>query len=122
MLAPSTRPSDGLIVYSEALVLGVTRDPSVSVPTAIGAKPALTAMADPDEDPSGLWTQIRCCHSLPRIYLRYGLHSHHSSPGLHEHTQTALGRLPLTMRSEFFYLCTDQLGQHFITDSIATYL
>lgn len=42
------------MVYSEALMEGVTRDPSVSVPRAIGANPALTAMADPEEEPSGL--------------------------------------------------------------------
>ena len=54
ILAPSMIPIDALRVYSEALVDDVTRDPSVSVPRAIGAKPALTAMEDPEEEPSGL--------------------------------------------------------------------
>ena len=54
MLAPSMIPIDGFKVYSEALMEGVTSDPSVSVPRAIGANPALTAMADPEDEPSGL--------------------------------------------------------------------
>ena len=54
MLAPSTSPMEGFSVSSDALPEGVTRDPSVSVPRAIGAKPALTAILDPEEEPSAL--------------------------------------------------------------------
>ncbi len=43
----------GLIVDNEALVEGVTREPAVSVLTANGAKPALTAITHPDEEPRG---------------------------------------------------------------------
>ena len=62
-----TSPWLGLTVYREALVDGVTRDPSVSVPTAIGAKPALTAMAHPDEDPKGFFGRYQ---QDPNRYLR----------------------------------------------------
>lgn len=41
------------MVYTAALTAGVTREPMVSVPKAIGARPALTAMHDPDEEPRG---------------------------------------------------------------------
>ena len=54
MLTAEMRPWVGLSVYNEALVDGVTSDPSVSVPTDIGAKPALTAVAEPEEEPRGL--------------------------------------------------------------------
>ena len=65
MPVPSIRPIEGLMVYNEARIEGVTRDPTVSVPIARGAKPALTAMADPDEDPSGLYVRLgsRCVGS-----------------------------------------------------------
>lgn len=47
------RPMVGLIVYNAALSAGVIKEPIVSVPIAIGAKPAETAIAGPDDDPPG---------------------------------------------------------------------
>ena len=46
-------PMVGLIVYSAALDAGETRDAAVSVPIDTGTKPALTAIAGPDEEPLG---------------------------------------------------------------------
>jgi hypothetical protein len=51
--AVGTRPTVGLIAYKEALVAGVMIDPTVSVPRATGAKPALTDTAEPVEEPEG---------------------------------------------------------------------
>jgi len=42
------------MVNSAALVAGLTSDPQVSVPKAIGANPALTAIELPEDEPSGL--------------------------------------------------------------------
>ena len=53
MLVELTSPCVGLIVNNEALTAGVMREPMVSVPKLIGAKPALTAMQDPEEEPRG---------------------------------------------------------------------
>ena len=47
--APETRPMVGLIVYRAALVAGMLSEPSVSVPTEMGANPAATPTAEPDE-------------------------------------------------------------------------
>ena len=58
MLVGSISPCVGLIVNNEALTAGVIREPIVSVPKAIGAKPALTAMQDPDEDPRGFYVMF----------------------------------------------------------------
>lgn len=49
------RPIVGLIVYNAARPAGQTSDPLVSVPMAIGAYPAETPTAEPDEDPDGFW-------------------------------------------------------------------
>jgi len=46
-----TRPIVGFIVYSEALFAGMIRLPEVSDPIEIGAKPALTATPDPEDEP-----------------------------------------------------------------------
>ena len=39
----------------QVLIEGVTSNPSVSVPRVIGAKPALTTMAEPEEEPRRFW-------------------------------------------------------------------
>ena len=46
-------PIVGLIVYRAALDAGETRDAAVSVSIDTGAKPALTAIAGPEEEPPG---------------------------------------------------------------------
>src|SRR5262245_4524948 len=51
MPAPSTSPTVGLIPTTPHRAAGQTIDPSVSVPTAIGASPAATAAPEPDDDP-----------------------------------------------------------------------
>lgn len=43
------------MVYTAALTAGVMREPMVSVPKAIGARPALTAIHDPDDEPRGFY-------------------------------------------------------------------
>jgi len=48
---PEINPIVGLIVYNAALPPGMIREPSVSVPMEIGANPALTATAEPEDDP-----------------------------------------------------------------------
>ncbi len=53
--SPDTIPSVGFIVYNEVLVAGCTRDPKVSVPMARGVRPALIAIADPEEEPDGIY-------------------------------------------------------------------
>lgn len=53
--ACGTRLIVGLIVYSAALPAGHVKEPSVSVPSDIGAYPAETATAEPAEEPDGLW-------------------------------------------------------------------
>src|SRR5580700_2857730 len=52
--ACGTSPIVGFIVYKAALPAGHTKDPSVSVPIDIGAYPAETATAEPEDDPEGL--------------------------------------------------------------------
>jgi hypothetical protein len=49
-----TRPTVGLIPTIPQLVDGQTIDPSVSVPTARGARLAETATPDPELEPQGL--------------------------------------------------------------------
>ena len=49
-----TSPMVGRIVKRAALVEGVIKEPQESVPIAKGLYPALTATADPVEDPAGL--------------------------------------------------------------------
>ena len=39
------------------------RDPSVSVPSANGVRPALTAIAEPEDEPSGFWISVRAVMS-----------------------------------------------------------
>jgi hypothetical protein len=51
MPPPETMPIVGLIVYNAALVAGMFKDPSVSVPIDMGANPAATPTAEPDDDP-----------------------------------------------------------------------
>jgi len=41
----------GFIVYSAARFAGMIKDPEVSEPMEMGAKPALTATADPEDEP-----------------------------------------------------------------------
>ena len=55
-MAPSleTVPTDGFSPYKPARQAGSTMEPSVSDPTLIGAKPAATPAALPDEDPDGV--------------------------------------------------------------------
>jgi hypothetical protein len=48
---PEIMPIVGLIVYKAALVAGMFKDPSVSVPIDMGANPAATPTAEPDDDP-----------------------------------------------------------------------
>ena len=48
-----TLPYVGLSPVSPQKAAGCRIDPPVSVPVAIGAKPAATAAADPPEDPPG---------------------------------------------------------------------
>jgi hypothetical protein len=43
----------GRMVYKPARVHGVIKEPHVSVPNATGANPALTATADPVDEPPG---------------------------------------------------------------------
>ena len=45
----------GLIVYRATLAAGTMREPSVSVPTENGAKPAETATAEPEDEPEGFY-------------------------------------------------------------------
>ena len=54
-----TRPSVGLRPTTPHALAGHTIDPSVSVPTAIGASPAATATPEPELDPDGL--RSRAC-------------------------------------------------------------
>jgi hypothetical protein len=49
-----TRPTVGLMPTTPHALAGQTIEPSVSVPTAIGASPAATATPDPELDPDGL--------------------------------------------------------------------
>src|SRR5579862_7874392 len=49
-----TRPTVGLRPTMPHTADGLRIDPSVSVPTASGASPAATAVADPDDEPLGL--------------------------------------------------------------------
>ena len=49
-----TRPSVGLMPTTPQALAGHTIEPSVSVPTAIGARPAATATPEPELDPEGL--------------------------------------------------------------------
>lgn len=51
-------PVDGRMEYKEVNDAGQLRDPDVSVPRARGAKPAVTATADPLEEPQG------CFHTM----------------------------------------------------------
>lgn len=55
MPALETVPRDGLTVHRDCRVAGDISEPSVSVPMARGAKPAVTAMALPDDEPPGLF-------------------------------------------------------------------
>jgi hypothetical protein len=55
------RPIVGLIVYNAALLAGIIKEPSVSVPMAMGANPAETATALPDEDPPGFLNLALAC-------------------------------------------------------------
>ncbi len=48
-----TRPAVGLIPTTPQALDGETIEPSVSVPTASGARPAETPAADPELDPDG---------------------------------------------------------------------
>ena len=50
----STTPSVGLMPTTPLTLAGETMDPSVSVPTASGARRAAAATAEPLEDPDGL--------------------------------------------------------------------
>ena len=49
-----TEPTVGLMPTTPFNEAGQTIDPSVSVPTANGIRPAATAAPDPDEDPPAL--------------------------------------------------------------------
>src|SRR5580692_12235264 len=49
-----TRPRVGLMPTTPQALDGQTIEPSVSVPTAIGARPAATPTAEPELDPDGL--------------------------------------------------------------------
>lgn len=51
MPSPGTMPKVGFSVYNAARVAGSTRKPSVSVPIEIGASPAATETAEPDDEP-----------------------------------------------------------------------
>ena len=66
--SPGTIPRVGFTVYSEARVAGLTRDPNVSEPIAIGARPALVAIALPEEEPEGLLRSLSelCTNSVGR--------------------------------------------------------
>ena len=48
-----TVPGVVLSVYRAARIAGLVRDPLKSAPIEIGAKPALTATAEPLDDPDG---------------------------------------------------------------------
>ena len=75
ILSDSTSPRDGLKVYNEALVAGETRESSVSVTRATGANPALTAIADPEEEPRGLYSKVSRCLLLPSCHCAYTMTS-----------------------------------------------
>src|SRR6202453_4869371 len=86
-----TRPLVGLMPTMPQALAGQTIEPSVSVPTASGARPAATPAAEPELDPEGLrssaygvtvcpprvdqplveWLDLKLAHSdrfaLPRI-------------------------------------------------------
>jgi hypothetical protein len=51
----------GLSAINEARVAGVMSDPTVSVPNATGAKPALTDTAEPVEEPEGDRLPLAIC-------------------------------------------------------------
>lgn len=51
-----TRPSVGRIPTMPLVAAGQRIEPSVSVATARGAKPAATTTAEPALDPQGLWS------------------------------------------------------------------
>lgn len=53
--AKDTMPCVGLIVYNAALVAGILSEPLVTVPMEIGAKPAATPTADPEEELPQFW-------------------------------------------------------------------
>ena len=57
-----TEPTVGLMPTRPFSELGHTIEPSVSVPTAIGANPAATAAPDPEEEPPALRSSA---HGLP---------------------------------------------------------
>ncbi len=54
MLARLTRPTVGFSPTTPQTLAGDTIEPSVSVPTATGARPAATAAAEPELEPDGL--------------------------------------------------------------------
>jgi hypothetical protein len=62
--ARGTRFTVGRSTNRPALVPGVMRDPTVSVPNATGAKPALTDTAEPVDDPAGVYMSL--ANVLPR--------------------------------------------------------
>lgn len=49
----STLPTVGLMVYKAARVAGEMSEPIESVPSAMGAYPAETPTAEPEEEPHG---------------------------------------------------------------------
>lgn len=54
----STAPTVTLRLYKASRVAGHTTDPSVSVPTEQGAKPAATPTALPEDDPPGVYSSV----------------------------------------------------------------
>ena len=54
-----TVPGVVRIVYNAARIAGFVKDPLKSAPMETGAKPALTATADPVEEPEGFYSSVR---------------------------------------------------------------
>jgi len=48
----------GFIVYSAARLAGIISEPDVSVPMEIGAKPAATQTAEPEDDPPVFYSYV----------------------------------------------------------------
>jgi hypothetical protein len=64
------RPTVGLIVYNAARIAGLVSEPAVSVPIDMGAKPALTPTADPEDEPPGFSSVGQLCFTKsPEVLL-----------------------------------------------------
>lgn len=68
-----TRPIVGLIEYRAHLLAGHTSEPLVSVPIDAGANPAATALADPEDDPEGIWLYQSTLHGVVLDFSSYAM-------------------------------------------------